>query len=964
MTRVLALILSLIGPLAACLAADPGEHWAFMPPQRPRPAVVRNPHWPRNPIDAYLLQRLESRDRHPAQDADRATILRRASFTLTGLPPSSEECGDFFADAAPDSYERLLDRLLASSGYGERLAAHWLDLARYADTHGYHADTHRDMWRWRDWVIDAWNHDLEFEPFTVEQIAGDLLPNPTLEQRIATGFNRNHMVNFENGAIPEEYRCEYVADRTTTTSTVWLGLTIQCARCHDHKHDPIKQTDFYQLYAFFNNIAEQGLDGQRGNAAPTIAAPTRLQQERIARLTEQIEDYDRELGRQLQGTDSQQEAWEAAQRNSVKLTTPLPEDTSLHFNMDELFAGTLRDRILPSLTGLLTEGAELARGKAGSALLLTGETVVTVTNLAPWRSADPLTISLWMFPTTLDDCTLLARVDGQRNDQGMLLSVVDRRLEIRFHQDGNVLTTLVVRADAPLVANRWQNITVTLDGSDRAEGIRCYLDGTRAANQVLESSFLGPLTLTDPLQIGGRAGGDGLRGLLDDVRIFSRELRSEEIVLFSGRDPLIEMLAVAPTRRTESQRRRIRQTFLEATDASFRRMVRQRQADDQDRRQMERAAPTSMIMQELTASRPTFVLERGLYDAPGIGVEPGLPRILDASGTQPRNRLALARWLASDENPLAARVMVNRLWQLHWGRGIVNTLDDFGTRGERPSHPELLDWLAVQFLDRRCSTSGSMKRLQRQMLLSSSFRQASVVTAESFALDPENREFARGPRLRLSAEMIRDQALSASGLLDRTIGGPSVFPYQPAGLWEEVAYDTKSFTAQTYTQSHGAELVRRGLYTFWKRAVPPTSMAIWDAPDREACAVSRTVTNTPLQSLSIWNEPTFVEAARYLAQSLIGAVGSESSHHPQQWLDESFLRITSRRPTSEEQEVLRSVFASQLARFKTSPSAAAEYLEVGENRIPADARSPMAELAALASVIGSIWSLDESLSSY
>lgn len=949
----------LVPVLGGLLPAE--EHWSFRAPIQTHLPEIRERNWPRQPLDVFVLNRLEQERISHAPVASATTLLRRATLALTGLPPTVHEIAAFVNDTQPDAWERVLDRLLASPAYGERMATPWLDLARYADTHGYHADTHREMWRWRDWVIDAWNRDLNFERFTIEQLAGDLLPNASLEQRVATGFNRNHMINFENGAIPEEYLVEYVSDRVQTTATVWLGLTVQCARCHDHKHDPITQRDFFRFFALFNGIAEQGLDGQRGNAAPILRAPTRLQQEQLETLAVRTQAITRRMDARLNQSDSQQAAWERDIQAAAGAAARDPDDTQLHLAMEKIAEGGIADVRNPEVRSTVRPNAELVPGKREQAILLAGDTTITVESLAAWNDADDLTIGMWVFPTTLDDATLMARIDPERNDQGFLLELVDQRVEFRFQQDGNVVTSLVARCRKPITANAWQHIAWIWDGASPTRVPRCYLNGELQETEITTATLAGPLRMDQPLMIGNRPHGDGFRGMLDDVRIYGRTLSAEELTALSGQDPLRAILAIPSNKRSPSQSRQVRQAFLEATDRDFRAWLQERLNLDRERQQLEKAVPTTMVMQELPEPRPTFVLMRGLYDQPGEQVPPGLPEVLHAPPV--RNRLEMARWLGSANNPFAGRTMVNRLWQLHFGRGLVATPDDFGRYGEPPSHPELLDWLAHDFSRPGQGERASMKRLQRQLLLSATYRQSSNPSHDKD--DPNNVLLSRGPRLRLSAEMIRDQSLAASGLLERTIGGRSVFPYQPAGLWEEVAYDTQSFTAQTYKQGQGAELYRRGLYTFWKRAVPPTLLATWDAPDREVCTVTRSQTNTPLQALAVMNEPTLVEASRYLATHLVSetnrpALRTDASIR--NFIRDAFESIVSRSPSQTELDVLIGTFRKTMVEFERDPDAAKKLLAVGERLIPMEIDETYT--AALACVVSAIFSLDEALSSY
>ncbi|MCI0639394.1 MAG: PSD1 and planctomycete cytochrome C domain-containing protein [Gemmataceae bacterium] len=681
------------------------KHWAFVAPKRPSLPKV-NAAWPRNGIDRFILARLQSEKLQPSPEADRVTLIRRLTLDLTGLPPTPMEVDAFIADKNPDAYEKLVDRLLSSPHYGERMAVDWLDAARFADTHGYHIDSGRDMTRWREWVIEAFNRDLPFDQFTVDQLAGDLLPDATLPQKIASGFNRNHMINFEGGAIPEEYLNNYIVDRVNTTATVWLGLTMTCAQCHDHKYDPISQKEFYQLYAFFNNVPESGLDGAKGNAAPLLSLPTKEQKEALAKLDTEIES----------------------------------------------------------------------------------------------------------------------------------------------------LAASVKKADAA-----------------------------------------------------------------------AKEQKDQLTRLQKERDKLRQLI------------------------------------------------PSTMVMQDIAKPRDTHLLVRGEYNKKAGKVQAGVPAALTPLPKDaPPNRLGLARWLVDPSHPLMARVIVNRYWQLFFGTGLVKTVEDFGAQGELPSHPELLDWLAVEFMQpspvgaapvRKRDSAGddndlswSTKRLVRLIVTSATYRQSSKVTSALVSRDPENRLLARGPRFRLQAEFIRDQALAVSGLLNREIGGKSVSPYQPAGLWQELHSrgDSKNWTAQFFVQSKGKDLYRRTMYTFWKRTSPPPQLATFDAPDREVCTVRRSRTNTPLQALVLMNDPTYVEAARKLAERLLKEAQTTDDR-----LTLAFRLATARTPGEKELGVLRGVLEKQLARYRQNEEAALKLLAVGES--PRDERIAPAELAAWTMVSSVILNLDETI---
>lgn len=968
-------------------------HWAFTRPRVVLPPTVNNAAWPRCPVDAFVLRSLEAHDLAPSIPAERAALAKRLTLTLTGLPPTLDELDAFLADMGPDAAERLVDRLLAAPQYGERMAVPWLDLARYADTHGYHADAHRDMWSWRDWVVQAFNRGLPFDQFTIEQLAGDLLPNATLAQRIATGFNRNHMIIFENGVIDEEYRTEYVADRVATTATAWLGMTMSCARCHDHKHDPFTQRDYYRLFAFFNNVSERGIDGDQGNATPYLAAPTSRQRADLDRLDDAIARLHEEINHRLATPATGQDEWERRlQSGAIGAASP-PDDAVLHLAFNEPDGPSTRNGVRDGGDGTIRGPVLRVPGKLGSALLFGGETTIEFEKLGDFSAQDAFSVCVWIFPTSDSPSMFVARCQDDDARRGYEIGLVDRRPTVRLTHD-RTDRVLEVRGRRQVALRKWQHVTATYDGSGQAGGVKLWLDGEPLACEAIRDTLRGSIRTSAPLAIGGVAP-DPFRGLLDEVRLFARALKPSEAVALAGLNPLAELLAVPAERRTPQQIESVRRAYLTENDAAFREAERRLRGYENERDVVRRAQPTVMVMQELPQPRTTRVLARGRYDQPGEVVTAGVPGWLPKCNEP--SRLGLARWLVSAENPLTARVTVNRFWHLAFGQGIVRTLDDFGTHGDAPSHPELLDWLAREF-SRPDRFAWDVKRLVRELVVSATFRQSNHATAAQaspspnhvvtgVAVDPDNRLLGRGPRQRLSAEMLRDSALAVSGRLDRRLAGPSVFPYQPAGLWEELAYDTQSFTAQRYVPSVGGDLFRRSLYTFWKRASPPPAMSILDAPDREVCTALRTTTTTPQQALVLLNEPTFVEAARGLAER---ALQDETLRSDAQRIAWMFRAATARAVNRDEQIELERLFADQCRSFAEDPASAAAFLGVDESereewaereeraqpsngtpRSDGPRRDPLArdasrescQFAALAVVAHVILSLDENLTS-
>ncbi len=906
------------------------KHWALIAPVRPE--VPTTKHATANPIDAFTFARLEKEGLAPSPEADRATLIRRMTFDLTGLPPTPAEVDAFLADAQPLAAPRLADRLLASPRYGERMAWRWLEAARYADTHGYQTDGERDMWRWRDWVIEAYNRNLPFDRFTIEQLAGDMLPSPTLDQRIATGFNRNHRGNSEGGIVPEEYAVEYVVDRVDTTATVWLGLTVGCARCHDHKFDPVSQREFYQLFAYFNNVPEKGRAVKNGNSPPYIKAPTRDQQKKLADLDAKIKEVD-ETWRMVDPTVAESLAkWEAAAP-----ATPvnwLPNRSLLArwtFNSAEE---------LTVMSGKQT----FAPGRTRPVLTFDGKKYVDVSDVGDFGYDGRFAFAVWVKPSKLTGA-ILSRMPEEPQSEGYAVELIDGKVHVsltkRWLDDA-----LRVETGKVVTAEKWQHVVVTYDGSRLAAGVKIHVDGAEQKTKVLLDELNQTFQNQEALRIGS-AGGAKNRfvGQMEDLRVYGRVLEPGEVAILAVPASLADILDTQADKRTPRERDKLRAYYLETSSPTeIRKLLLALRALRDERAKLWDAVPTVMVMEELPKPRDAFVLLRGEYDKRGAKVEPGVPASLSALPKDvPNNRLGLARWLVDPANPLTARVAVNRMWQLHFGKGLVRTAEDFGTQGEFPSHPELLDWLATEF-----ARDWDVKRMHKLIVTSATYRQSSRVTKPLLERDPDNRLLARGPRLRLSAEMLRDQALFASGLLVEKQGGPSVKPYQPAGLWNELS------GTGDYTPDTGENLYRRSLYTYWKRTVAPPTLGIFDTAMRETCWVRETRTNTPLQALTLLNDITYVEAARVLAQRVM-----KEEATPEKRLAQAFRHLTARAPTDAEAKVLRAAFERQLAAFQKNPDAAAKLLRVGESK--PDPELVGAELAAYAAVCSLIMNLDETV---
>jgi mono/diheme cytochrome c family protein len=917
------------------------KHWSLIPPQRPPLPSVKNHAWPRNPIDHFILARLEREGLAPSPEADKATLIRRVTLDLTGLPPTPQEVDAFLADTSPDAYEKLVERLLASPRYGERMAIRWLDAARYADTNGYQSDGERFMWRWRDWVIDAFNRNLPFDQFTVEQLAGDLLPGATLEQRIATGFNRNHRGNAEGGIIPEEYAVEYVVDRVDTTATVWLGLTMGCARCHDHKYDPITQKEFYQVFAYFNNVPERGKAVKFGNSPPVIRAPTREQQEELkaleARLAAAAECF-RKMQPEL---DAAQAQWERTPLPDILIDWTVHRALLAHYRLDGDTVASGR-RQLPAAQ--FKDGSPVyVEGRIGQAAEFDGKRYIDAGNVGDFGFYDKFSLAAWIYPQGDKGGAILSRRVEESRVEGYGLALEAGKLHAylvkRWLDDA-----LRVETERRLEPGRWHHVLVTYDGSRTAAGIRVYVNGRPEKLKVNLDDLNQSFKVKAPLRIGAAAGGEErFHGLIDDVRVYDDALSPQEAELVATFEAITDILTIPAEKRSKAQAAKLRAYFLEWHAPE---PVRRAHRDWVNLgRQCERlieSFPTTMVMEEMPTPRKTFVLIRGEYDKPGEPVTPGVPASLGTLPAElPNNRLGFAKWLVQPPNPLTARVAVNRWWQTYFGTGLVRTPEDFGSQGEWPSHPELLDWLATELV----RTGWDVKAMQRRIVTSAAYRQSSKVTPELRQRDPENRLLARGPRFRLSAEVIRDQALFASGLLVEKLGGPSVRPYQPAGLSRELG-------AEAYVQDHGPSLYRRSLYTFWKRTVTPPAMTAFDAPGRESCTVRETRTNTPLQALNLMNDVTYVEAARVLAERIMKEAAT-----PEQRLTLAFRLLTAHPPKPAEMRVLLGSLERYRERYGKDAEAARKLVSVGESS--RDERLDVGELAAYTAVASMLLNLDE-----
>lgn len=904
------------------------DHWSFVKPVRPPLPAVQCEHWIRNPIDRFVLARLESKGITPNDAADKTTLLRRVTFDLTGLPPTPQEIDAFLADDSAGAYEKVVDRLLVSPRYGEHAARCWLDAARYGDTHGLHLDNERSMWLYRDWVINALNENKPYNQFTIEQLAGDLLPEPTLDQKIASGFNRCNVTTSEGGAIDEEFLMRYAVDRTETTGTIWLGLTVGCAVCHDHKFDPISQKEFYELYAFFNSTSEKAMDGNALLPAPMVKAPSPEQTQRQEELNRQIAAVDQEIQAALAKIEYE---------DLLKEATPESLEPQDYVWIDEaLPAGAKPQGDGPNPFQLVSlSGRPAEHGEKASTRTAQGRSQHFFTEASP-----PLVIGQGdvLFTHVL--------LDSENPPREIMLQWNDGSWEHRafWGEDaidwGKADTASRRRIGDLPEPGQWTRLEIPIGKVGLKPGAK--------VNGWAFTQFDGTVFWDTA----------GLRTRTPQAGQGYRSQRAWEAALGKGESlpkPLQDILAKKPDERDEAQRKQLRDHFLENVyedaQATFQSLHAKRDELKKQTDELGKEIPATLVSQELAEPRPTFVMKRGQYDQPGEPVTRDVPAVLPPfPADAPRNRLGLAQWLVSDDNPLSARVAVNRYWQRYFGVGLVKTSEDFGNQGEQPSHPELLDWLAVEFHE----SGWDVKHLQRLIVTSATYRQSSKMTSEQYAADPENRLLARGPRFRLDAEMIRDNALSVSGLLVERVGGPSVKPYQPLGIWKAVGYTTSN--TANFKQDHGDALYRRSLYTFWKRTAPPPTLQLLDAPSRETCTVRRSRTNTPLAALALLNDVQFFETARALAQRTLTEAGSEAKDRATY----AFRLATARRPTDDELAILVRQYEAQRAAYAADPEAAKKVLTVGENK-PPDGLDP-AELAAWTLVANCILNLDETMS--
>lgn len=938
--------------------AEYQPHWSLIPPNRPDPPAVKNAAWVRNPIDAFILARLEKAGLSPAPEADRRAIARRLSLDLTGLPPEPKLVDEFVADQSENAYEKLVDRLMAMPQWGEHRGRHWLDVARYADTHGIHFDNYREIWAYRDWVIGAFNRNLPFDQFTTEQLAGDLLPNPTIDQKIATGFCRCNITTNEGGIIDEEYKVLYARDRTDTFSQIWLGTTAGCAVCHDHKFDPITQKDFYSLTAFFDNTTQPVRDGNIKDPPPILTVPLAADRPRFDALQGELTAIQGQIDARKKDAQTDFDAWLVKfQPEDLKQYVPV-EGLTLRAPLDERKGNSLSITV-DGQERDLTRDKDYAfaggRGKQKS-FSLTTDPPVEIPEVGDFEADQGFSVSVWVSLGRRGQTgAILARMDNTQAYRGWDLWLEGDKVGMHVI-DAWPDNALKVVCQTPLEPRKFTHITVTYDGSKKAAGLKIYYNGQPQPVTVQADKLTGSIKTPVPLKLGQRHTSERLsQMLLQDLRLYGRALGPQEAEQLARIDQLEDVLAKPADQRTAEEKAKVFEWYLATLDAPSKELDAKLKALQQEEVQIKARGTVAHVMNERAEEAAAFVLYRGEYDQRRDPVKAATPGAFPPmSGELPKNRLGLAQWLVSPEHPMTSRVTVNRFWQELFGTGLVRTAGDFGVAGELPSHPELLDWLAVEFRSPQDGSPGwDIKRFFKLIVMSNTYRQAAIVTPEKLAKDADNRLLSRGPRYRMDGEMVRDYALAASGILVPKIGGPSVKPYQPDGVWEAVAIIGSN--TRDYKRDSGEALYRRSMYTFWKRSAPPASMEIFNAPNRETCTVRRERTDTPLQALVTLNDVQFVEAARFLAQRALKEVEGKDDDQ----LDFVAKRLLARPLRADELPIVKQSLADLLTHYQGHIDEAKQLIAVGESK--ADATIDPARLAAWTMLANELLNLDEVL---
>jgi len=929
-------------------------HWAFVKPVKPQVPDIEENGWTiNNPIDNFVLAKLQQKKLHPSGQAGKELLLRRLSLDLTGLPPTLNEIDNFLKDNSKDAYEKQVDRLLNTPHYGEKMAVDWLDVARYADSHGYTIDKLRDMSPYRDWVIRAFNSNLPYDKFLQWQLAGDLMPHPTRDMIIATAFNRNHPQNMEGGIIEEEFQTEYVMDRANTFGSAVLGLSVGCAKCHDHKFDPISQKNYYQLFSFFNNVKEAGqisLDGAL--PTPTLMLPTKQKEKILQFINNNIADEQQTIVQTENKASSSFEKWINGGGYKKLLADKMPGDgLQAYYTFDNNLVSSINKKDVGAMereAGQVGDPPVFINKGNAKALQMNGDTWLDLKKVGVFRKSDPFSIGIWVnIPKQLTEGVILHKSAAERlyNFRGYHLYLKNNKIELNMAHTGpsNAITKVSI-ADVP--RDRWVQLTITYDGSSRAAGLKLYLDGTEMKMETTMDQLTKDILFingTQPgLQIGAWERGRGFKGgKVADIAVYNRTLTPFEVEILAQKASWRQIITKDMPTLSAAEKNTLKSYYLATVDPVIK-------AEREKLKAFRTALSDStenidelMVMQEMPKPKKSFLLKRGNYDMPGEQVFPNTPEaLLPYPKDLPKNRYGLAQWVTNADNPLVARVAVNRFWQNFFGVGLVKTSEDFGNQGEMPSHQELLDWLAVTFIE----SGWNVKALNKMIVMSATYRQDSRAR-EAAETDPENRFLSHGPAYRMTAEMIRDNALFASGLLNPQIGGKSIKPYQPEGMWE--------INNTHYTPDTGKAVYRRSLYVILKRSVPNPTLSTFDSPSRSYCTMRRQKTNTPLQALVTLNDPTFIEAARMLGGQMTMINDQRKA------ITDTYRKLTGREPLPKEVDLLLMLQQVEINKFKKHPEKQKGWLNTGQYKIDKKLDTPL--LTANTVVASTILNSDASL---
>lgn len=930
-------------------------HWAFVKPQKKTvPPLKNSPAFLGvNAIDNFIFNRLEQESLQPSKEASKEILLRRLSLDLTGLPPTLEEIDAFLNDNSQNAYEKQVDRLLNSPHYGEKMSTDWLDLARFADSHGYTVDRLRDMSPYRDWVIRAFNENMPYSTFIHQQLAGDLMSaSPTKDMLIATAFNRNHPQNMEGGIVEEEFQTEYVMDRTSTFGDAFMAMSVGCARCHDHKYDPISQKNYYELFSFFNNVRESGqISWNDDLPTPTLLLPTIEQEKVIAFIKNTITEQEKTLNTFKINAKEGFEKWLQTGDYKTLAQNPLPQIGLQGFYN---FEDSLKNSIHPKQSGVMRRDAgtldkpTFEKTNKGQVLLLDGDVYADLKDVGVFRKSEAFSVGIWAYiPKEMKDGVIFHKSNAERlyNFKGYHLFLKNNKLEITMAHTApsNAITKLSLK-DVP--REKWIQLTLTYDGSSRAEGFKLHLDGEEMPMETVIDQLYKDIIFrskSEPaLQIGGWWRGLGFKGgKVDDIVVYNRDLTSFEIKIVAKKADWASISKKSVTELNENDKAVLKDYYFSAISSEVLEAQKQLQKQRTALSDSSEKIAEIMVMQEMPKPKITHLLHRGQYDALGEEVKPNTPKnILTFPANLPKNRFGLAQWLTNENHPLTARVAVNRFWQNFFGTGIVKTTEDFGNQGEMPSHPDLLDWLAVTFRE-----NWDVKKLNKLIVMSATYRQESKAIKEIRERDPENRLLSHGPANRLSAEMVRDNALAVSGLLNKKIGGKSVKPYQPEGLWE--------INNTHYTQDSSDAIYRRSLYVLVKRSVPNPTLGTFDAPSRSYCVVRRQKTNTPLQALVTLNDPTFIEAAKVMGESMARESDNKKA------IVNIYRKLTSKIPSDRELDLLINLQKAEYEQFKQNPEKTKGWIKTGFYKI--DPTLDVATVAANAVVASTILNSDATI---